>query len=643
MNALRLAIRPAMRALSATALAVLVVCLSADVALAAPKKIAWNEFAPAAFRRAQSQDRPILLVLEVPWSKDCARARDELWNDPALAEIVASRYVPVRARADLRPDLVRRYPAQGWPAISILLPDGSPLLYTPARGGTPRRMTARFMPADRLGALLAEAARYYTEQREQVIALAKERESAARKAARPLAGRGDEALARTLGYRLAATYDEGRSIFGGAPRLPRFHLIEFMLALGAEESPDYLERGLLALETTSSQLIDEDGGARRMALGLDWEGIQSEKLTDHNARTLELLALAYRITGRRDYREQGRRVAGFLIEKLGNDDGSFAAAIAPSCPEGRDATVLSGATGRASAALVLAGLAFGDSALTERGLEGSRFLLEHRYRPRRGVPRALVDGHAVPPSRGLHLADLAGAGWAFVTAYQATGDAAWLDAAEDLARTTLRTLRDGELGALRDIGALPSGPTPLRRALYPIDANADFARVLVRLYYLRPAAAKRYQDAARALLDAFAESHDRVPLRTPAYALALYEFHFAPLAVVVVGRSDDAGAAALHAAALATHHPFVVVRRMDPKRDRGEIEAAGMELAGEQPTLFAFYDGLASAPQRRADGVRAAAYDLRLERLAQREAAKTKKRKDQRPEAARQRALEQEN
>ncbi len=111
----------------------------------------------------------------------------------------------------------------------------------------------------------------------------------------------------------------------------------------------------------------------------------------------------------------------------------------------------------------------------------------------------------------------------------------------------------------------------------------------------------------------------------------------------MVGRSDDAGAAALHAAALATHHPFVVVRRMDPKRDRGEIEAAGMELAGEQPTLFAFYDGLASAPQRRADGVRAAAYDLRLERLAQREAAKTKKRKDQRPEAARQRALEQEN
>ncbi|MDQ7006289.1 MAG: DUF255 domain-containing protein [Acidobacteriota bacterium] len=576
----------------------------------------WKPFGPAAFRRAQGTDRLILLVLEVPWSEYSTRARNEVWNQPEVVEAIRERYVAIRERADIRPDLTRRYPAEGWPAVSILLPDGTPLRMLSEETGQPRRVTSGFRPAASMARLLTVASDFYRARRSDAIRMSREGETQIRESSPPTAGKVGESLTWALVSRMESTFDKEHRYFGGPPRIPRFDLIELLLTAGVERRKESTRvMGSAAINTLATHLVDaERGGLYRMALGLEWERPQKEKLLDRNARWLDLLTLRFRISGKRSDRDAALSQARWILEHLDNGDGSLAAAVCASCPDGIDRTVLTGDQAQASAALIRCGAATGDTAILERGLAGARFLREHRYKPGRGMPRAVVDGTGQPPGN-LVLEDLAESAWAFIEAYQVTGDKAWLETARDLARTTLANLRDPATGALRDVVPAPSGPMPLRRAVYPQKANARMVRVLVRLHYLGQGE-RLWRKAAQEILKAFGGSYDRVGLFIPAYALALYEFHFSPEMAVVVARKDQEEGAALRRAAMGSAFPFTLVKTMDPATEPKAIVAAGFSIQA-RPGLFPFYDGLGGRRIEVPGGVRAALHDLREKRLEQ--------------------------
>lgn len=581
--------------------------------------VTWRGFGPAAFRRAQNEDRLILLVLEVPWSEYSGRARKETWSDPTVAQVIKEHFVAIRERADLRPDLTRRYPAEGWPAVTVLLPDGAPLYMKEEASGRQRRVTSGYRPGPSMAGLLSVAAQFYRARREEAIAMAREEEKAIRGSLRPTPGPIGESLTWALVTQIESTFDKEHRYFGGPPRLPRLDLIELMLNTAAEKGEDsYRVLGFSALDTLRAHLVDpEDGGLYRMALGLDWERPQREKLLDRNARFLDLLTLRYRISGKKSDRKAVAASAKFITTKLNNADGSFSSAVCESCAGGIERTVLTGANAMAASALIRAGAATGDPALVERGLAAARFLKTKRWRAGRGLPHAVVDGLAMPPGTPV-LDDLAESAGAFLTAYEATGEASWLEAARDVARTALSNLRDSKTGALADIIPSPSGPIPLREAIYPMHANARLARVLIRLHY-ESGEDRTFLAGARDVLNAFGKSFDRVALFVPAYALALYEFHFAPEMAVVVARSGDPRGSELRQAAMGAVFPFTVVRSMDPATQREDILAAGLSI-GAKAGLYPFYDGLGARRIEAADTVRAGLYDLRLLRLEQRSA-----------------------
>lgn len=536
----------------------------------------WLDLTPGVIRRALAEDRLILLLLDVPWSEAVKVADEALWSDPEVIAAVKSGYLPVRVRADVRPDLRARFPAEGWPGINLLLPDASPMFFAPPEGETePRRMTATLLPPEKMAGLLREARLYYEIEGPRVRELSRKETEKIRETARPSPEKLDETMVLGIATQLQSTFDPEARYFGGPPRLPRFDLIEFMGYVGAELGEPWRTMGGASLDTLAAKLTDpEDGALYRLALGLDWEDPQKEKLLDRNARLLELQALAFRLTGRRSYRDQALRTGSFLTARLGNADGSFAAAVCAPCPGGRDEAVLAGANAAAAAALIRAGAALGEGALVERGLAGARFLRDTRWRAGRGVARAVIGGEGLLT---LSLEDLAETAWAFLAAYEATGDRTWLDAAADIARTGVANLRDPKTGALADSLVDPAAPGLLGVPLYPIEANSQMVRVLVRLFWLT--GERRYADAAREVLRSFADSYRRVPLLMPSYALAAYEYHYPPIRVVVTGRADDPAAAALRHAALGSAFPFVTVLTLDPQRDRERILGAGLAIS----------------------------------------------------------------
>jgi hypothetical protein len=609
-------ILPSVLLLLATALPGAATATTAPPPAATPAAagIEWLDLVPGTIRRALAEDRLLLLVLEVPWSEAAKAANEKVFSDARVIEAVRAGYLPVRVRADIHADVRARYPAEAWPDINILLPDATPLFFMPKEGqGEPRRMTATLLAPASLAQLLNEARVYYEVEGARAVEVARKQVALIKETARPTSGKIEEPMVQGIATQLQSTFDPEARYFGGPPRLPRFDLVEFMIEFGAEQGDPWRTMGTASLETLASKLTDPaDGALYRMASGLDWSDPQKEKLLDRNGRLLELQTLAFRVTGRRSFREQALRTAGFLTASLGNADGSFAAGLCAACTGGRDGTVLSGANAVAAAALMRAGAALAEPALVERGLAAATFLKERRWRAGRGVAHAVVENEGVLT---LYLEDLAETAMAFIGAYEVTGQRAWLDAAADIAKVAVSNLRDAGTGALADRVADPAAPGLLRYPLFPLEANSHMARVLVRLFWL--SGERRYSDAARDILKAFAESYRRAPLVMPSYGLAAYEYHFPPIRVVVAARAGEPAGDALRRAALGAEFPFVTVLTLDPAADGERMRAAGLAIT-PGAGLIALYQGLESPRLTEPAAVRGALAALRERSLAAR-------------------------
>lgn len=570
------------------------------------EKIAWREFVPGSFRKALEENRLVLLVLDVPWNEAARAARRNTWADPAVAGVIEEGFVPVLVAADQRPDLLRRFPAEGWPAVNLLLPNGSPLWFRSEEADAkPRRMTSGFLPGAKMAALLQEALQLYRSNPEGLAKLAREQMAVVADTARPVQGNVDEGIVWGISQQIRPTFDPERQYFGGAPRLPRFDLIEFLLTISAHEEDPWRVFGLAALDTLAAKLIDPaDGGLYRAAAGLDWENPEKEKLLDRNARMLDLFTLAFRTTGRKSYREKALKSAGLLTGPFSLPDGSFQNALCASCPGGGDAQVVSASIGQAAGALIRAGAALGETSLIERGLAGARFLKEKRFRQGQGVARVVLAGEGILP---VHLEDLADTSGAFLAAYEVTGNGDWLTAARDLGKLAVSNLRDPATHAFRDRIPEKAGPGPLQLSIFPLEHNARMVRSLVRLYFLTDDLL--FRDAAHDALKAFGASVFQSPLGMPSYGLAAFEYHFAPLRVAVTGTLTDPRTGALLRAAQGIEHPFVITLHLDPQRDGERIARAGLQGASA-PGLNGFYQGLGTPQLTDPAVVRGAMADL---------------------------------
>ena len=79
--------------------------------------IRWQHFEPATRKAAVAANRPILLLLTMPW---CQHSRDLLasFRDPQIVRLVGETVVPVHVDAQRRPPSGRRCrEARRWKAL----------------------------------------------------------------------------------------------------------------------------------------------------------------------------------------------------------------------------------------------------------------------------------------------------------------------------------------------------------------------------------------------------------------------------------------------------------------------------------------------------------------------------------------------
>jgi uncharacterized protein YyaL (SSP411 family) len=557
-----------------------------------PKELAerayWLPWTTLSLQRAVITNQPIFLLVTVPWSRAAQRMATEALADPLVLRALNQDYVSLLVSADRRPDIYARYGTGNWPAISLLLPDGSPMLsqVNPQKVALPISLGSASVKDVMFN--LTEGRKYFDLSQNVLHGVAQVYEKRVElEEAKPGAVNA-KAIDPVVRWMLG-NVDAKHGGFGVAPKYVLRGVMEWACLREDQGRPGIVPpaRSMLAKLTAGPLFDAKEGGVHRMAAAPEWGAIQYEKMLESNVDLIRELVFALREEDDPALRAALAATARYLTTALARPSGGFyLAQIAdPTSPDGGaywkaeerdpakappiDKLVLAGPNALAGAALLRAGALLGDAALEQAGRTALDLVLTRAVAAGRGA------GHVIEsePDLGRYLVTQSEVAFGLLDGYEATGDARYLAAAKDIAEFVRNNMKVSGEKAYRDHLVVGAEFGLLDMPLRPMQDNARLARVFVRL-----AAQGEFEEghfAAEEILGSYAGDLASHGVRAVEPGLAIDEIISEPLVVTLEGAVDDPKAMALRRAALNLRHGWVVV-----KTARGATPAATLAWRG---------------------------------------------------------------
>jgi len=296
---------------------------SAYLKSAAHQPVQWLPWGDEAFRRAQAEQKPILLDIGAVWCHWCHVMDGESYEDPEVAAILNKEYVCVKVDRDERPDVDARYQRAvqaltgqgGWPLTAFLTPAGE-VFY----GGT--YFPPEQNPYGRPGFLtllrrLADAWRAEHAKLEQSARTIREHVEAALNEAKP--GVIEPALLDAAADQTARLFDVRYGGFGTAPKFPHPAACQFLLGrwrdTGTPWQREIVEKTLVAM--AHGGIRDHlGGGFHRYAVDERWIVPHFEKMSYDNSELLRAHLSAYQAFGTPLFKETAAGIVDWVLEVL---------------------------------------------------------------------------------------------------------------------------------------------------------------------------------------------------------------------------------------------------------------------------------------------------------------------------------------
>ncbi|MGA8362095.1 MAG: thioredoxin domain-containing protein [Candidatus Dormiibacterota bacterium] len=308
----------------------------------ADNPVDWYPWGDAAFERARSDDRPVLLSIGYSACHWCHVMAHESFENAEIAALMNAHFVSIKVDREERPDVDSVYmgAAQamgvpgGWPLTVFLTPQGLPFF-----GGT------YFPPVDRPGlrgfpAVLMAAAAAYREQRDEIGAMGEKVREAVAPRSLPAATEPTTALLDSAARKLASDTDRARGGFGAAPKFPHPQALDLMLRRSWATGDALIrDAAVLTLDAMSRGGIHDQvgGGFHRYSVDARWSVPHFEKMLYDNALLAPVYLHAYQLSGREDMLEVCTRTLDYMARELRLSDGAFAASQDADSPGGEGA------------------------------------------------------------------------------------------------------------------------------------------------------------------------------------------------------------------------------------------------------------------------------------------------------------------
>jgi len=298
---------------------------------AAHQPIDWHEWGEAAFARAKSEDKPILLDIGAVWCHWCHVIDRESYENAEIAKIINEHFVAVKVDRDERPDVDSRYQSAvsaisgqgGWPLTGFLLSNGKPFW-----GGT------YFPPEDQMGRpgfrrVLLAVADSYRNKRADLERAANSIADAVSQAEVFTGARADFDLGVVDAQIKSITqlFDIKNGGFGRAPKFPHSSAIDLIL----ERYQQTKEKHLLAMAETTLEKMARGGvydqlagGFHRYSVDERWLVPHFEKMSYDNSELLKNYLHGWQVTQNPFLRETAEGIIDWVNEVLSDqENGGF--------------------------------------------------------------------------------------------------------------------------------------------------------------------------------------------------------------------------------------------------------------------------------------------------------------------------------
>ncbi|MCA9423220.1 MAG: thioredoxin domain-containing protein [Nitrospira sp.] len=569
--------------------------------------IQWNEWGPEAFRRAQVEDKLIVLNLTAVWCHACHVMDQTTYANPHLIRLLNTNFIPVRVDTDQRPDLDARYRAGGWPTTNLLLPTGEILFQ------------ANALESEEMQELLQEVQSIYASDKAALLKQASQLWDRVTGKVEPRSSGGNVLQASMVKQSVAMMRAQFDGINGGFRDTPKFfepEAIQLTFAYGFfENDSELIQMGLDTLEKQVPLLDPLWGGFYRYAEQADWSQPHFEKMLTIQALNLRNYVEAFQLTGNLQFKRIAIAIidyvsrfltdpqSGLLYESQDADVRStekkmfVSGAEYYSLSERKrlaigiprvDHRVFTGSNALMASAYLHASLVLGKDRLGDMALQILNRLFEQRFDVEKGLAHAEVEG--VPSFYGL-LQDQIFFGQALLEAFSVTGQQRFLENAEALAEVSQRLLQDSVNGGFYDHPQISGKLGLLNLPTKPVKENLHAALWYLNLFHLTEK--QTYRSIAESTLQAMVTSRQPIPLALS--GLAIDQWFRIPIHIAVVGPVGDARTKALLLEGRRMFCPGKIVIGIDPKEGSpkwGDI----IFPYDKRPVAFVCTDRMCSAP-----------------------------------------------
>ncbi len=299
----------------------------------ADNPVDWYPWGEEALRKAQSEDKPILLSIGYSACHWCHVMAHESFEDPATADSMNQNFVCIKVDREERPDLDEIYMQAtlmfnqgngGWPMTVFLTPDGRPF-----HAGTYYPKSDRYgMPSfSRVMAAVLDA---YHNRRDQVEDLATQVTNGLQPAPLNLPNTDDELSPRLLEAAYHGTVQNFDPVNGGLskgrPKFPNPMNLEFVLRTYAHTGwPRALEIVAYSLRKMARGGIYDQigGGFHRYSVDERWLVPHFEKMLYDNAQLGRLCLHTWQASGDVFFRRIAVEIYDYILREMTAPNGGF--------------------------------------------------------------------------------------------------------------------------------------------------------------------------------------------------------------------------------------------------------------------------------------------------------------------------------
>lgn len=302
----------------------------------------WYPWGEEAFRRAEAEDKPILVSIGYAACHWCHVMERESFEDEGTARIMNEYFINIKIDREERPDIDHIYMdalqamagSGGWPLNMFLLPNRQPFY-----GGTYFPPKQAYNRPSWQEVLLAVSDAFKTKRKdleEQASNLTQHLHQSnqfgmeAVNMQLPKEELFTAAQCDAMTLAIMGQADKEWGGFGRAPKFPQSFTIQYLLRYcHSTKNDEALQQALLSLDKMIDGGIYDQlgGGFARYSTDEKWLAPHFEKMLYDNALLIDTLCEAYQLTGNERYAIVIRHTLAFIRREMTAPEGGFYSAL----------------------------------------------------------------------------------------------------------------------------------------------------------------------------------------------------------------------------------------------------------------------------------------------------------------------------